>query len=167
MEKGESKSREGDEEVYQKDSLRVGTEEFHNRCQCKFQELIRKKIWHPSSFYATCFHRIYVDIWRKNRLYLHTYSKPSTSPVFLEEHTNPTYPKLGVSKTEIVKEAISLLTPDEKRLIHMMDICKMSSKRVATLLGKDQSTYHRQHKKILNKMKEGIIERWGDEIWSI
>lgn len=142
-------------------------EEFHNRCLRRFQELIQEKVWYPSSFYTTCFHRIFVDMCRKNQLYLHTYSKPSDSHEFLSEQTSPIYPKLGISKTEMIKEAISLLTPYEKRLVHMMDYCKMTSAQVASILGKDQSTYHRQHKKILEKMKEGIIERWGGEIWNV
>ncbi|HPJ13393.1 MAG TPA: sigma factor-like helix-turn-helix DNA-binding protein [Caldisericia bacterium] len=142
-------------------------EEFHHRCQCKFQEVIQQKFPYPFSFYKECFRKIYVDMCRKNSLYLHTYSKPPTSPDFVKEKTNYTDPTPGVTKEAVLKEAISQLTPEEQQLVYLMDFCNLSTSRVATLLGKDQSTYSRQHKKILHKMKEGIVKKWGEEIWSL
>jgi RNA polymerase sigma factor (sigma-70 family) len=142
-------------------------EEFYHLCKSRFYELLTKNCDYPNSYYKECFRKIFVDMCRKNSLYLHTYSKPTTSPVFEKEPAGYVDPTPGVTKTQILKEAISQLTPDEQRLIYMMDFCNMSSKRVSSLLGMDQSTHSRRRKKILKKMKEWIIKKWGDEIWSI
>ncbi len=142
-------------------------EEFYHRCRSRFYEFLTKSSSYPYSFYKECFHKIYVDMCRKNRLYLHTYSKPSTSPVFLNEPTSFVDPTSGVSKTEVLHEAISHLTIDEQLIVYLIDFCNLTTSQVAKLLGKDQSTYSRQHKKIVLKMKEWILKKWGDEIWSI
>ncbi|HPJ13061.1 MAG TPA: sigma factor-like helix-turn-helix DNA-binding protein [Caldisericia bacterium] len=142
-------------------------EEYHHRCQCRFQELIQQKFPYPFSFYKECFRKIFVDMCRKNSLYLHTYSKPATCNDFLNEKTTTIDPTPGVTKATVLMEAIEELSPDEQLIVYLMDFLGLSTSQVATILGKDQSTYSRQHKKILLKMKESIVNKWGEEIWSL
>jgi len=108
-----------------------------------------------------------VDMCRKNSLYLHTYSKPATCNDFLNEKTTTIDPTPGVTKATVLMEAIEELSPDEQLIVYLMDFLGLSTSQVATILGKDQSTYSRQHKKILLKMKESIVNKWGEEIWSL
>ena len=87
-------------------------EEFHHRCQCKFQEVIQQKFPYPFSFYKECFRKIYVDMCRKNSLYLHTYSKPPTSPDFLIKAVTTIADP--VTTAIITDDAVLFITRSEK-----------------------------------------------------